>query len=182
MGLPETSTMRSVIVFAVIALVAAGVAPRYFRQAGAPSVTAEAAAPIPAPEPAAPARSSSYSRTMTIEPGQNGHFSVEAQVDGRRMEFLVDTGASVIALRERDAARLGIHPAQREYTANVATANGTVHAAPVELNMVEIGSLQVRNVAALVLPDDVLGQNLLGMSFLSRVRFEHRDGRLVLEQ
>jgi len=57
-----------------------------------------------------------------------------------------------------------------------------VHGAPVELGLVEVGSLSVRHVAALVLPDDVLGQNLLGMSFLSRVRWEHRDGRLVLEQ
>ncbi|HEY4922359.1 MAG TPA: TIGR02281 family clan AA aspartic protease, partial [Xanthobacteraceae bacterium] len=87
-----------------------------------------------------------------------------------------------IALREQDAARLGIHPAEREYTAKVSTANGIVRAAPVEIGLVEIGSLSVRNVAAMVLPDDALGQNLLGMSFLSRVRWEHRDGRLVLEQ
>jgi aspartyl protease family protein len=88
----------------------------------------------------------------------------------------------VIALRERDAARLGIHPTRREYTAPVSTANGVVRAAPVELNRVDVGSLTVRNVQALVLPDEALGENLLGMSFLSRVRWEHRDGRLVLEQ
>jgi aspartyl protease family protein len=167
--------MRSVIIFAVLALVVAGIVPRYYNGVGG----ATAAAPAAAPEPAA---SVANARSMTIPRGQNGHFSVEAEVDGRRMEFLIDTGASVIALRERDAARLGIHPAQREYTANVATANGNVRAAPVELNRVDVGSLTVRNVAALVLPDEVLGQNLLGMSFLSRVRWEHRDGRLVLEQ
>jgi aspartyl protease family protein len=119
---------------------------------------------------------------MTITRGDNGLFSVEGTVDGRRMDFLVDTGASVIALREGDAARLGIHPVEREYTARVSTANGVVRAAPIELNRVEIGSLTVRNVAALVLPDEALSQNLLGMSFLSRVRWEHRNGRLVLEQ
>lgn len=95
---------------------------------------------------------------------------------------MVDTGASVIALRERDAARLGLHPARRDYTVNVSTANGTLKAAPVELNRVEVGGLTVRNVAALVLPDDALSQNLLGMSFLSKVKWEHRNGRLVLEQ
>jgi aspartyl protease family protein len=98
------------------------------------------------------------------------------------MEFLVDTGASSIALRESDAARLGIHPAQREYTVSASTANGIVRVAPVELNRVDIGSLTVRNVHAVVFPDEALGQNLLGMSFLSRVRWEHRNGRLVLEQ
>jgi len=171
--------MRNVMIFAFLAVVVAAVAPRYFASISAPAAPV---ADVVTPAPAAPAPSSTYGRNMTIEPGRNGHFSVAAEVDGRRMDFLIDTGASVIALREQDAARLGIHPARREYTANVATANGVVRGAPVELGLVEVGSLSVRNVAALVLPDDALGQNLLGMSFLSRVRWEHRDGRLVLEQ
>ena len=170
--------MRNVLIFASVALVVALVAPRYFGRMNVPA----AIAATETKAPAAPASSSAYAHSMTIEPGQNGHFSVAAVVDGRRMDFLIDTGASVIALREGDAARLGIHPAQREYTVNVTTANGMVRGAPVELRMVEVGSLSVRNVAALVLPDEALGQNLLGMSFLSRVRWEHRDGRLVLEQ
>jgi aspartyl protease family protein len=170
--------MRSVMVFAILALVVAAVVPRYYMSMNGANAAASAA-PSEAAAPAAP--SAGY-RTMTIPRGANGHFNIEADVDGRRMEFLVDTGASVIALRERDAARLGIHPSQREYTARVSTANGIVRAAPVELNRVDVGSLTVRNVQALVLPDEALGQNLLGMSFLSRVRWEHQDGRLVLEQ
>jgi aspartyl protease family protein len=168
--------MRSFIYLAVVAAVIAATLPRLYSQRNDATAAAAKVAP---PEPAA---SAADSRSMTVSRGDNGHFNVEAVIDGRRMEFLVDTGASVIALRERDAARLGIHPAQREYTANVSTANGIVRAAPVELNRVELGSLTVRNVAALVLPDEALGQNLLGMSFLSRVRWEHRNGRLVLEQ
>ncbi len=121
-------------------------------------------------------------RNMVIQRGPNGHFNLDAEVDGRRMQFLVDTGASSIALRESDAARLGIHPAQRDYTIRASTANGIIRVAPVELNRVDVGSLTVRNVRAVVFPDEALGQNLLGMSFLSRVRWEHRDGRLVLEQ
>ncbi len=62
------------------------------------------------------------------------------------------------------------------------TANGTVRGAPVRLDMVEIGGLMLRNVTAVVLPDEALSENLLGLSFLSRLhRFEYRDGRLVLE-
>jgi aspartyl protease family protein len=174
-GIPGIRRMRNIIVFAVLALVIAGVVPHLYADVnGTPTTAAKV---VPQADVVQP-----DTRTMTITPGSNGHFNVEGVVDGRRMDFLVDTGASVIALRERDAARLGIHPSQREYTANVATANGTVRAAPVELNRVELGSLSVRNVAALVLPDEALGQNLLGMSFLSRVRWEHRNGRLVLEQ
>jgi aspartyl protease family protein len=169
--------MRNLILFAILALVAAGIVPRFYgRATTGTSPTAES---VQAPETAVSAVTTN--RTMTIA-SENGHFRVDAEVDGRRLDFLVDTGASVIALREGDAARLGIHPSQREFTANVSTANGTVRGAPVELNRVEVGSLTVRNVAAIVLPDEALGQNLLGMSFLSKVRWEHRDGRLVLEQ
>jgi aspartyl protease family protein len=96
---------------------------------------------------------------------------------------MVDTGASVIALTQRDAGRLGYHPAKRDYVVAVRTANGTVRAAPVSLGMVEVGGVMVRNVDALVMPDEALSENLLGLSFLSRLRrFEYREGRLVLEE
>ena len=171
--------MRSVIIVAAFALAASVIVPRYAAQLGAghPAPTMMAARP----EATAPAGADS--RSVVISPGRNGHFQVEGRVDGRRMNFMVDTGASVIALTERDAASLGIHPAEHDYVAAVRTANGTVRAAPVELNMVEIDDLVVRNVAAMVLPDGALSDNLLGLSFLSRLhRFEYSDGKLVLEQ
>jgi aspartyl protease family protein len=57
-----------------------------------------------------------------------------------------------------------------------------VRGAPLRLDIVEIGNLTVRNVPAVVLPEEALNQNLLGLSFLSRLRrFEYRKGRLVLE-
>lgn len=170
--------MRSLIIFAILALIVAGVVPRY--NASTNGATAAAPAALRArPEPVS---SSSGYRSMTIERGADGHFQVDAVVEGRRMDFLIDTGATAITLRESDAARLGIHPSQRDYTLRFQTANGVVRAAPVELNRVEVGSLTVHNVRAIVLPDESLGQNLLGMTFLSRVRWEHREGRLVLEQ
>ena len=170
--------MRSVIAFAIVALVAAGTIPRLYTR-----VSQDAAASVNVMRPAPPTETANAnSRSMTIRRGDSGHFSVEGSIDGRHMEFLIDTGASVIALRERDAASLGIHPTQRDYTALVSTANGTVRGARVELNRVEIGPLTVYNVAALVLPDEALGQNLLGMSFLSRVRWEQQNGQLVLAQ
>jgi aspartyl protease family protein len=165
--------MRSILVFAVLALMIGAAVPRFYLGKEAPMEPRATAAPA---QPVAAGRS------LTIQRGDKGHFQVEGAIDGRRMAFLVDTGASVIALRERDAGRLGIHPTPRDYTAKVTTANGVIAAAPVELTRVDIGGLVVYNVAAIVLPDEALGENLLGMSFLSRVRFEHRNGRLVLEQ
>lgn len=174
--------MRSVIVFAALALAAAVIVPKYaaqmHRDGAAPAIMA-ARPEAPAATAAAPADS----RSVVISPAANGHFQVEGRVDGRLMNFMVDTGASVIALTERDAAMLGIHPAESDYRALVRTANGTVRAAPVMLDMVEIEDIAVHNVAAMVLPDGALSDNLLGLTFLTRLRhFEYSDGKLVLEQ
>ena len=131
---------------------------------------------------APPAQSSAAFRTVTLRSDQRGHFQVNARVDGRTVDFMVDTGASMIALRETSAARVGIFPAARDYTVLMQTANGVGRAARVHLNRVEIEDITVRDIDALVVPDRQLGVNLLGMSFLSRVKWSHERGRLVLEQ
>jgi aspartyl protease family protein len=125
----------------------------------------------------------SAGRTVVIPRDERGHFQVRGRVDGKSMAFMVDTGASVIALTVRDAARLGIRPSSRDFTVEVKTANGSVRAARTELNRVDIDDVTVRNVAALVVPDGALSENLLGLSFLSKLRrFEYTNGKLVLEQ
>jgi aspartyl protease family protein len=169
--------MRSVIFFAIGALALAIFMPRVMSNTGkAPEVAQRVAA-------APPTQTSANYRTVEVRGDNRGQYQVEGSVDGRRMDFIVDTGATVVALRERDAARLGIHPIPREYTASVTTANGVVRAAPVQLSSLEVRGIRVYDVRALVLPDQALSENLLGMSFLSRVRrFEVANGRLVLEQ
>jgi aspartyl protease family protein len=172
--------MRPIMLFAGMLLAMAVLAARFADQ----SARQPAAAAAPAVAAAQPASMPSMSGTsVTIQRDARGHFATSARVDGRRMEFMIDTGASLIAVRASDAAMLGIHPHAREFATEVKTANGTVRAAPIELGMVEISGVTVRDVAALVLPDEALGENLLGMSFLSRLRrFEYGNGRLVLEQ
>lgn len=133
----------------------------------------------PAPPP--PAAAPSY-RTVTLQSDGGGHFRVEARVDGRPVDFLVDTGASSIVLNEKSAAWLGIHPAARDYTVRTQTANGVGTAARARLNQIEVNGITVRDIDALVVPDEALSMNLLGMTFLSRVRWTHDRGRLVLEQ
>jgi aspartyl protease family protein len=174
--------MRSIIVFAVLALGASVLVPRYAAHIGAAPVAPVALAARPE-APAASATAAANSRSVVVPRDARGHFLVDGRIDGRRLSFMVDTGASVIALTASDAARLGIRPAQREFVTEVRTANGSVRAAPTRLDMVEVGDLVVRDVAALILPDTALSDNLLGLSFLSRLRrFEYSDGRLVLEQ
>jgi aspartyl protease family protein len=175
--------MRQIVVLAgmlvALGVVAARVADQTVRT---PVVPPAAAALAVAPNPA-PAAQNSYGSSVVVPHDARGHFVVDARVDGRHMEFMLDTGASVVALRARDAAALGLHPAAREFTVEVKTANGSTRAAPVELGMVEISGLTVRNVAALVSLDEALSENLLGLSFLSRLRrFEYGNGRMILEQ
>jgi aspartyl protease family protein len=122
-------------------------------------------------------------RSLNIPRDGRGHFKVDGRIEGQRVGFMVDTGASVVALNESTAARFGLRPAPGEYRANVSTANGTVKAAPARLAMVDLSGIIVRDVDALVLPDEALSENLLGLSFLSRLkRFEYANGTMVLEQ
>jgi len=122
-------------------------------------------------------------RSLSIPRDTRGHFATEARIDGQRIAFMVDTGASVVALNESSAARFGLRPVPSQYTANVTTANGTIKGAPARIAMIDVGGLIVRDVDAMVLPDEALSENLLGLSFLSRLkRFEYADGQMVLQQ
>jgi aspartyl protease family protein len=122
-------------------------------------------------------------RSVTIPRDSRGHFQTDGRVDGRRLDFMVDTGASVIALNESSAAKVGIRPMHSDYSATVNTANGTIKAARARLAMVDIGGVIVRDVDALVLPDEALSENLLGLSFLSKLRrYEFAGSKLVMEQ
>jgi aspartyl protease family protein len=171
--------MRQFIyVFVVMAAIGVAVT-RQNSHAGKPDgANALAMAAKPAPAPAA---SAGY-RTVTLNNDGHGYFQVEARVEGRTLDFLVDTGAQSVALRETSAAKLGIHPSARDYTIKTQTANGVGRAAPVTLDRVEINGITVRGVRAMVVPDDALSTNLLGMTFLSKLKWSHDRGRLVLEQ
>lgn len=169
--------MRSILLMAGVMAGAAAFMAKYADHAVPPPEATDARAAV-----AQPASLPANSRSMTIPKSAGGHFEVEARVDGRRLNFMVDTGASVIALTARDAARLGIHPKPSDFTIQVRTANGITKAAPVELGMVEIGNITVRNVRGIVQAEGALSENLLGMSFLSRVKFTHERGKLVIEQ
>jgi aspartyl protease family protein len=122
-------------------------------------------------------------RSISLPSDSRGHFQTEGRIDGQRINFMVDTGASMIALNETSAARFGLRPSPGDYKATVATANGTIKAARTRIAMVDVGGIVVRDVDAMVLPDEALSENLLGLSFLSKLkRYEYANGRMVLEQ
>jgi aspartyl protease family protein len=170
--------MRQIVLIAAVVMIVGGYAAHYAdREIGAPSAPQAAAV-----QPEAPA-TSGYGPSLTLAANRQGHFQTDARVNGRPMGFMIDTGASLVVLRASAAAQAGIRPIPADYTANVSTANGNIKAAPAKLDRIELGDITVFDVPALVLPDTVLSQNLLGVSFLSRLkRYEVANGRMVLEQ
>jgi aspartyl protease family protein len=172
--------MRHILFFAAAVMLIGGFGARFADRAmnEAPHAAAARAVAQPrAPEPY------SSGHSLVLDSDRQGHFRTEARIDGRRLNFMVDTGASLVILRESDAASVGIRPMPVNYTATVSTANGKLKAAPAKLARIEIGDITVFDVPALVLPDEALTQNLLGVSFLSRLkRYEYTNGRMVLEQ
>jgi aspartyl protease family protein len=115
-------------------------------------------------EVAAPA---SGTATQVVK-GPDGHYWAQAKIDGRAVQVLVDTGASVVALTRADARRLGVDPAPEDFTGKVQTASGVVRAAPVELKSISVAGVRVDNVEALVV-EEGLAYSLLGMSYLGRL-------------
>ena len=172
--------MRNILILAAVVMVGGAYAAR-FADYEATVHTAKQEAPVTPAVQAPPADPSG--RSLTIDPDRQGHFRTEAWIDGRSIDFMVDTGASLVALRESDAGMIGIHPMPSDYTATVSTANGKVKAARTKLDRVELGEITVFDVPALVLPDEALEVNLLGVTFLSKLRrYEYANGHMVLEQ
>lgn len=120
---------------------------------------------------------------VRLKASRYGHFFTPAKVNGRSIDVMVDTGASMVALTYEDAERSGIYLNHSDFTHRVNTANGVARVAPVTLDSVSIGGIKVRNVRAAVSERGRLRTTLLGMSFLSRLdRVDMRSGELILEE
>ncbi len=115
--------------------------------------------------------------SVTLKADGRGHFMAEGQVNGGAVRFLVDTGATMIALPGPDAKRLGIHYLKGE-RGMVQTANGAAPAYRVKLDTVRIGDISINNVDAMVI-EAGLQVPLLGMSFLNRTEMR-RDGETMV--
>lgn len=117
-----------------------------------------------------------------LKAGDRGHFFVDADINGRRIRVLVDTGASAVALSYEDALSIGLRPGTLEYDVPVSTANGLAKAARVKLRKVQIDTVRVADVEGFVMPEGALDGTLLGMSFLGRLdSFKVEDGILILK-
>jgi clan AA aspartic protease (TIGR02281 family) len=122
-------------------------------------------------------------RKVTLASNVYGHYIVQAEINRAKVELLTDTGATYVALNYETALQLGLNQSNLRFTSRSSTANGIARVAPVTLDYIRIGSIVVHDVKAVIAEPGKMTQNLLGMSFISRLAgFELSGGRLNMEQ
>lgn len=118
----------------------------------------------------------------TLQRRADGHFYAEAHVNDVSTRFMVDTGASTIALTGSDAEAIGLYWTEDDIEPVARGASGTVYGVRVKLEHVELGGFEARNLSAIVVPDG-LDVSLLGQSFLGTIgNVQIRDDEMVLER
>ncbi|MFN3549326.1 MAG: TIGR02281 family clan AA aspartic protease [Mesorhizobium sp.] len=143
-------------------------------------------APVPVVLRAAPAEPGARrltGRRVEIPIGPRGHYTAEFRLNGARIDAMIDTGATLVAINRSTAARLGLKLTAKDFKYKVDTANGPALAAAAVIDSLQIGRIRVDGVQAAVLEDKSLKQTLVGMSFLNRLsNFRVERGKLLLEQ
>lgn len=174
--------MRGDLILAAAIVASAVIAVRHLDQAPAGGAPAQPSAGFAMTAThAAPGPREVWGEEVRIKAAIDNQFYVQAAVNRRASRFLVDTGATYVALRESDARDAGIYTSQTDYSYPVKTANGETKAAFVTLDEIDINGLRVESVKAFILRDEQLAVNLLGMSFLSQLEsVEARRGEMVL--
>ena len=123
------------------------------------------------------------SAEVHIRAADNGHFFSDIDVNGHSIKVVVDTGATGVSLTYEDARDIGLRLDDADFTMESRTANGSARIAPIMLNKVRIGDIEVRDVEAYVAERGKLFQTLLGMSFLRRLsHIDIKGQELVLSQ
>ncbi|TDQ36831.1 retropepsin-like aspartic protease family protein [Thiopseudomonas denitrificans] len=118
---------------------------------------------------------------LVIARGRGGHYWINGSVNGNSMPFLLDTGASSVALNEAQARRLGIDFKTNGRPMQVTTASGVERGWQVSLRSVKVGAIEVLGVEAVVLEGSFPTDALLGMSFLNRIGWRQEQDALILE-
>ncbi|HFB2048354.1 MAG: TIGR02281 family clan AA aspartic protease [Hyphomicrobiaceae bacterium] len=120
-------------------------------------------------------------KSVRIRKRNDGHYVARGRINNKVVSMFVDTGASTVMLTSNDAKIIGLNPSDLRYNVVIKTANSTAYAATVHLDRIEIGSITIYNVKALVAKPGSLSKSLLGMSFLRRLKsFEFSQRFLVM--
>jgi aspartyl protease family protein len=161
--------LRTAIFAAVVAVLATQI-PALLPQgdSGAPPETTRQTQQ--APQTSAPQVAALAPGSTVLAADGRGHFTGTFRLNGKSVPGMVDTGASLVAINESTARKLGFGVNGLDFRYEVNTANGKTDAALIVLDRVEIGNVRVRDVEAFVLRDKALGDTLVGMSFLKKLK------------
>lgn len=179
---------RYLVLLAVISFAAVVLSELAPSTGGAPSAVAtppaaETGAQKPRRQDVASTQPARLSGTERLRPDSRGHYVAEFRLNNVRVQAMIDTGATTVAINESLARRAGLRLSRSDFVNPVDTANGRVMAARATLDDVRVGSVRVRDVEALVLDDRSLSTVLIGMSFMNRLRgFSYENGALVLRR
>lgn len=117
-------------------------------------------------------------RTVVLERGIDGHYRAEALINGTRINVMVDTGATGVAISQQVADKLGL---QSRTAVRTQTANGESVAYMTRLASIKIGGVEAKDVSAMIAPG-LNGDVLLGMSFLGRMDVRLYQGTMTIRQ
>ena len=120
------------------------------------------------------------STQLRIVLGNDGAYSVQGAIEGHSVPMVVDTGANTVALSARQAAAIGLDYRRNSKPVMVQTASGVVRGYAVKLSRVRAGSIELHNVAAVVIQGQLPEKVLLGMSFLSRLHIQNKRNLMIL--
>ena len=179
--------LRIAVFFAFAAIVAAllvtGVMPglvENLAQAAPPAGLAPARMPVAQSAAVEPRGGAGE---VAIAAGPGGQYSADVVINGQDVMMMVDTGATMVVLSSKTAARLGLSVFAADYKGHVQTANGVARVAPVTLKQMQIGAIALYNVDAWILEGGASSVDLLGMSFLKRLAsVEQKSGTLILRR
>ena len=133
--------------------------------------------------PSKPVQPLPTGRKVVVEADARGHFSSAFKLNGRQVDGMIDTGATLVAINTSTARRIGLSLNPSDFSHEVNTANGTIKAAVAMIDRLQIGNITVNDVQAVVLDDRALQTNLIGMSFLKRLgKYQAENGTLLLVQ
>lgn len=179
--------LRKIIIFSLCASASASLPSLYEKHGGAVQAllgtSVDSGPTVPQVIEASAATASTAGRRVTIDADMRGHFSASFKVNGRAVDAMVDTGATLVAINMSTARLAGVKVSSADFTQKVNTANGTARAALARIDRLQIGRISVDDVPVVVLEDKALDGTLIGMSFLSRLKkYQVENGALLLVQ
>ena len=121
--------------------------------------------------------------SLEIPMQRDGHYWLDMQVSNYDVQFIVDTGATLVTLSYSDAQKMNLYLNESDFSIPVNTAGGVTKMAEINIDRISYGVIDVYNVQALVAQEGMLSVSLLGMNFLNRLdQFQFDDGKLTIEQ